>query len=289
MLAVLGATLFGCSIPGPPAVAPDLAEPWPTVPLPRRTPLPMLEALPLPDTRTPTPTRGPEDFIGRQRVKVLRVWDGQTVLVENGLLVRYLGIAAPGGGVLGRPLEALGRDAAVRNVELVEGKEVELEQDVTNVDADGRLPRYVYADGEFVNAALVRAGLAHVGAASPDARHRDLLLEAEREAAEARRGVWAAGPTMTVTPRPVPTPRPAAPAAPAAPPPTGTPASDRSQAPTLGPAAPAPLATAPAVPPPTVAPANAPPTARVVPTSPPPPPAAPVPPPAVPAAPRFGD
>jgi endonuclease YncB( thermonuclease family) len=244
----------------------------------------MLDALPPADTRTPTPTRGPEDFIGRQRVKVLRVWDGQTVLVENGLLVRYLGIAAPGGGVLGRPLEALGRDAAVRNVELVEGKEVELEQDVTNVDADGRLPRYVYADGEFVNAALVRAGLAHVGPASPDTRHRDLLLEAEREAAEARRGVWAAGPTMTLTPRPVPTPRPAAPATSAATPPTNTPATDRSQAPTLGPAA-----TVPAGPPPTVAPASPAPAAPVVPTSPPPLPAVPTAPPAVPAAPRFGD
>ncbi|HZU05234.1 MAG TPA: thermonuclease family protein [Chloroflexota bacterium] len=201
------------------------AQAWPTAAQPRRTPIPLPEPTAPPPTATASPTRGPADFIGRQRTRVLRVWDGQHVLIENGLTVRYLGIQAPGAGVLGRPLEPLGRDAALYNVALVEGKEVELEQDVTDVDADGRLPRYVYVDGRFVNRELVAAGLARAAPREPDVRYRELLAEAEREAREAHRGLWASATTPTRAPTAPPRPLPTAtPTASALPPPTATPA-----------------------------------------------------------------
>jgi endonuclease YncB( thermonuclease family) len=210
------------------------------------------------------------------------VWDGQTVLIENGLAVRYLGIHAPGGGVLGRPLEHLGREAAVRNLELVEGKEIELEQDTTSVDADGRLPRYVYVDGQLVNDALVRAGLAQVAARPPDVRYREQLLEAEREAYEGRRGLWTGAPTMTPTARPVAPTRPPAPAVPVAA--TATPEASRAGVPTLGVGAATVAPTVPSTRPPATvaAPVLSPAPAAPVPS----PPAAAT---AAPVVPRFGE
>src|SRR5689334_4682514 len=126
-------------------------EPWPTMPEPRRTPLTLPTATVLPPTPEPTATRGALEFNGHQRAHVIRVWDGQSFLIENGVTVRYLGLQAPGGGAFGRSLQPFGREAAQRNAELVEGREVELEQDVTDVDGDGQLPRYVFVDGQFVN------------------------------------------------------------------------------------------------------------------------------------------
>ena len=77
--------------------------PLPTVPQPRRTPLPLPEPTEPPATPEPTATRGPSAFIDHQTARVLRVWDGQSVLIENGVTVRYLGVQAPSAGAFGKP------------------------------------------------------------------------------------------------------------------------------------------------------------------------------------------
>ena len=209
---VLAALLLGasCSPVDLPALAPAASTPLPTAGQPRRTPLPLVATIPPTPAAVPSSTPAAADFVGRQRVRVLRVWDGQSVLVENGLTVRYLGLEAPGAGALGRPLEPLGREAALRNIELVEGKQVELELDATEVDTDGRLPRYVYVDGQLVNAELLQAGLARLKLEPANSRHEAALAEAERKAREARRGLWQTLPTPTRTPfaRPALTPLP---------------------------------------------------------------------------------
>jgi endonuclease YncB( thermonuclease family) len=214
-LGALALLLSAACDPGGPSRTVASPEPWPTVPEPRRTPLSLPSATLPPPTPEPTATRGPQEFVGRQWGRVVRVWDGQSFLLENGTTVRYLGLQAPGGGVFGRGLQPYGREAAQRNSELVEGREVELEQDVTDVDGEGQLPRYVFVDGQFVNEDLVSSGLANAAARAPDLRRQATLDEAEREAREARRGIWTNAPTLTRTPA-VAAPRPAAPRAPAA-------------------------------------------------------------------------
>ena len=139
-----------------------------------------------PPASTPLPRR-------RDTVRVLRVWDGQTFLVEGGYVVRLLGVAAPGAGVLGKPMEPGGSAAARRLSELVNGREVQLEEDVVDVDGDGFLWRYVYVGGLFVNAEMVRQGLARVEAGGHVLRHLALLQELEATARAERRGIWAAG------------------------------------------------------------------------------------------------
>ena len=60
---------------------------------------------------------------------VVRVVDGDTVELENGDRVRYLGIDTPETVHPDKPVECYGPEASERNKELVEGKTVSLLQD----------------------------------------------------------------------------------------------------------------------------------------------------------------
>lgn len=87
--------------------------------------------------------------------------------------------------------EAYGIEAWQANRQLVEGKTVRLERDVSERDKYGRLLRYVYVDGIFINAELVREGLARAEAYLPDTKHQDYLEGMEAEARFVGRGIWA--------------------------------------------------------------------------------------------------
>ena len=54
-----------------------------------------------------------------------------------------------------------------------------------------RPARYQSLTGTFVNAELVKQGLAQAQAYPPDIRHQDYLEELEAEARQAGRGMWA--------------------------------------------------------------------------------------------------
>lgn len=120
--------------------------------------------------------------------RVTRVIDGDTIVVEGNYRVRYIGIDTP---EVHPAVEAFGLEAWQANRELVEGKMVRLEKDVSEVDKYGRLLRYVYVDDIFVNAELVKQGLAYAQAYPPDTRHQDYLEKLEQEARRAGSGMWA--------------------------------------------------------------------------------------------------
>ena len=120
--------------------------------------------------------------------KVTQVIDGDTIIIEGGYRVRYIGIDTP---EIRPRLEAHGIEAWQANRQLVEGKEVRLERDVSETDKYGRLLRYVYVDDIFVNAELVRQGLARAKAYPPDIKYQDYLEQMETEAKLAGRGIWA--------------------------------------------------------------------------------------------------
>ena len=123
-----------------------------------------------------------------ETAKVIQVIDGDTIIIEGNFRVRYIGIDAP---EVYPKLEAYGMEAWQANRRLVEGKEVRLERDVTETDKYGRLLRYVYVDDIFVNAELVRQGLAQAKVYPPDTKYQDYLEKLESEAREAGRGIWA--------------------------------------------------------------------------------------------------
>ncbi len=114
--------------------------------------------------------------------------DGDTITIEGGYRVRYIGIDAP---EIHPNLEAFGIEAWQANRRSVEGKEVHLERDVSDTDKYDRLLRYVFMGDTFVNAELVKQGLARAKAYPPDTKYQDYLEQMEAEARKASRGMWA--------------------------------------------------------------------------------------------------
>jgi micrococcal nuclease len=143
-------------------------------------------------------------------VLVRAVIDGDTIDVAAIGRVRLLGIDAP---KIGRGYDAsapFGREARERLTTLLLHRWVRLEREGAALDVYHRRLAYVMTeDGQFINALLVREGLARVSARVPLTRLRE-LQQAEAQAREFRRGMW--GPAPSIPPpsynRPSKTSRP---------------------------------------------------------------------------------
>lgn len=146
-------------------------------------------------------------------VKVTRVIDGDTIELETGETVRYIGIDTPETKAPGQPIGCYGPEASRKNETLVLNKEVRLERDVSETDRYGRLLRYVYVptdDGELlVNEVLVKEGFAQASSYPPDVAKQDIFRAAEAKAREKQLGLWSAE-CLPQTPNPTPTPTPTA-------------------------------------------------------------------------------
>ena len=119
-----------------------------------------------------------------EQALVTSVIDGDTVELADGRRVRYLGIDTPESG------EYYAEEATARNKELVEGKTVELQRGKRDQDEYGRLLRYVYIDGVFVNAELIVQGYATAYIFDPDDRYSQILVQLEQYAKMKNRGLW---------------------------------------------------------------------------------------------------
>ncbi len=116
--------------------------------------------------------------------KVRDVIDGDTVILDDGRKVRYLGINAPEHG------QPYARDATNLNRRLVSGLSVRLEFDQIREDRHGRLLAYVHRDGKLVNGQLLAEGLAHVFSIPPNTRYAERFLQVQRNAKAAKKGSW---------------------------------------------------------------------------------------------------
>jgi len=123
--------------------------------------------------------------------RVQRVVDGDTLVLENRAWVRLLGIDTPEIAHDGQPAEPLSAEAAEFTREFIGRSPVQLRLDHERVDKYRRWLAYVYVDGQMLNEALLRAGLAEV---YRKARCSDLVKRrfqaAESEARQNRRGLW---------------------------------------------------------------------------------------------------
>jgi endonuclease YncB( thermonuclease family) len=205
--------LLGCGSPGEGTTPSVTATPTGTstftpspVPQPTSTAIPARTGTPAP-TATSSPAQAYTPAPGAVTARVVNIVDGDTIDIEiegKTYRVRYIGMDTP---ERGRPFFS---EATEANRQLVEGKTVVVEKDVSDTDRYGRLLLYVYLeDGTFVNAELVRLGYAQVATYPPDVKHQDLFVQLQREAREAGRGLWAeAGAAATSVP--TATPQPAA-------------------------------------------------------------------------------
>jgi micrococcal nuclease len=121
-------------------------------------------------------------------VLVIHVIDGDTIEIEGGYYVRYIGIDTPEKG------DPLYGEATQANRNLVEGRKVHLEADVEDKDDNGRLLRYVWLDNTMVNAELVKLGYAYSYSYPPNVKYQVYFLQLEREAREQKLGLWSINP-----------------------------------------------------------------------------------------------
>lgn len=116
--------------------------------------------------------------------RVVTVRDGDTIELDDGRVVRYIGINTP---ERGKP----GADSATAlNTALVMGKKVRLQFGHDRIDRYGHTLALVFADDVCVNEALVRAGWAWCYFFEGNLLDSDRLVLALQEAMDARRGLW---------------------------------------------------------------------------------------------------
>jgi micrococcal nuclease len=126
---------------------------------------------------------------------VTRAVDGDTIEARIGGEVedvRYIGVDTPETVKPDTPVQCFGPRASAVNHRLVEGRRVRLVFGVERRDVYGRLLAYVYLRRRFVNATLVRRGLARTLTIPPNDRFAPLLRRLELRAARAGRGLWSA-------------------------------------------------------------------------------------------------
>ncbi|KKR75777.1 MAG: WD40 domain protein beta Propeller [Candidatus Levybacteria bacterium GW2011_GWA2_40_8] len=116
--------------------------------------------------------------------------DGDTIKIENNIVVRYIGIDTPETVHPSKPVQCYGKEASDKNKELVEGKEVKLEKDVSETDKYDRLLRYVWLGDILVNEYLVHEGYAQSSSYPPDIKYQERFIEAQRQAREEKKGLW---------------------------------------------------------------------------------------------------
>jgi micrococcal nuclease len=126
---------------------------------------------------------------------VVRVVDGDTIEAQIGDRVedvRYIGVDTPETVKPDTPVQCYGPQASAFNHRLVEKRQVRLVFGVERHDVYGRLLAYVYLHDRFVNASLVRRGLARSLTIPPNDRFAPLFRRLELRAARAGRGLWGA-------------------------------------------------------------------------------------------------
>ncbi|MGD0093162.1 MAG: thermonuclease family protein, partial [Planctomycetota bacterium] len=129
--------------------------------------------------------------------RVRHVVDGDTVVLENGLHVRYHGMDAPETGRWVRDKSVIGPLATTRNIALVEGKRVRLKLAREPLDIHGRVVARLFAlpddpQGEEVDVGvvLVREGLARAMGMGLTSEEYRQMKACEEEARAAKAGMW---------------------------------------------------------------------------------------------------
>lgn len=129
--------------------------------------------------------------------QVTRVVDGDTVEVRIGDEVedvRYIGVDTPETVKPDTPVQCFGPQASSFNHRVAEGRRIRLIFGAERRDVYGRLLAYAYIGHRFVNAELVRRGLARTLSIPPNTLQRALFERLQLRAARAGRGLWGACP-----------------------------------------------------------------------------------------------
>lgn len=129
-------------------------------------------------------------LLGAEIATVAAVIDGDTITLQDGKKVRYIGIDAPETSSSDSQVKCFHAEATAENERLVLGKEVQLVKDKRNTDKYGRLLRYVYVNSTSVNEQLVAGGFARAKWYPPDTAAQKEIDAAQAQAQQEKRGLW---------------------------------------------------------------------------------------------------
>lgn len=136
---------------------------------------------------------GPEPVPANLVATVVRAVDGDTIEVAAAGRredVRLIGVDTPETVKPGTPVQCFGPRAHAFTRRLLTGRRVRLLVGVEPRDVYGRLLAYVHLGRRFVNAILVRRGLARTLTIAPNDRFAPLFHRLALRAARAGRGLW---------------------------------------------------------------------------------------------------
>lgn len=126
---------------------------------------------------------------GFYRVKT--VYDGDTVVLEDGRKIRLLGINTPEVQHRDKMADAGGEDARRWLINKLQNSKIRLLTDAEKKDKYGRTLAHLFTEKkEHINLSLVAAGLAEVSIYPPNLFYADELVKAQSLAEKARLGIW---------------------------------------------------------------------------------------------------
>lgn len=142
----------------------------------------------------PTPTAKPLRLHvqpSRTIHRVVKVIDGDTVILQGNRRVRLLGINAPEIESRHRPAEPGGISAKNWLQKKLQGRSVYLEYDQQNHDRYKRILAHLYLpDGEHINLSLLKRGLATANLLPPNLLHSEAIIKAQQQAETQKLGIW---------------------------------------------------------------------------------------------------
>jgi endonuclease YncB( thermonuclease family) len=128
----------------------------------------------------------PNPLVLEARVK--DIISGDTILLEGGQKLKYIGIAFPEHL---KENKRLHEEAKAYQRKMLKGRTVHILFDQARNDEKGRLLGFVFLGTNiFVNADLVMAGYAKVRTVPPNLEYRDLFSRLENFAKQNRLGIW---------------------------------------------------------------------------------------------------
>ncbi|MDD4954879.1 MAG: thermonuclease family protein [Candidatus Omnitrophica bacterium] len=128
-------------------------------------------------------------------IRITKIIDGDTVRLENGETLRYIGIDTPeikikrNGRFSYRP-QPFALDAKKLNEKLVKDKIVRVEFDVEKTDRYNRLLGYCFIANTMVNAKLVEEGFAVIYTFPPNVKYVGTFVNAQKNARKNAKGMW---------------------------------------------------------------------------------------------------
>lgn len=129
---------------------------------------------------------------GYEFFSVKKVYDGDTVQLDDGRKIRLLGINTPEIQHRDKQAEAGGQEAKDWLLGKILHKRVRLEFDTEKTDKYGRTLAYLFTENnELINLSLVRQGLATLSIYPPNLLYVNELMAAQEEAEKDKVGLWA--------------------------------------------------------------------------------------------------